>query len=70
MASQWPQSLSRLGLFAGVTLIGVAVASTLYLILPAVNLLNEALLLGIIGTGLLTAATGAAVYGYNEIDGE
>ena len=70
MTSQWPKTLSRGGLVAGVTLIGIAAVSTLYLILSTTGLLDEALLAGIVGIGVLSAVTGAAVYGYGQLDDE
>ena len=69
MAPNWSQSLSRWGLIAGVAAIGIAAASTLYLVLSTFDLLDETIVLAIVGGGFLTAVTGVAVYGYTRTDG-
>lgn len=70
MTRRWTRALSRGSLLLGVTLIGVAVPSTLVLALWSAGALEEVVLLVIAGGGLLTVATGAAVYGYTQIGGE
>ncbi|PAU85565.1 hypothetical protein CK500_02535 [Halorubrum salipaludis] len=70
MIRRWIRSLSRAGALVGALLIGVAVASTLFMVLSAADVVDEVVLLVVLGVGSATVATGAAVYGYMQTDGE